>query len=189
MSEHSFTLHFEGADMDLQENYDAAYEGGCDDSTLGAHLGHWHAAFTREAPTLADAVFSAIHDLETSVPGLRVTRIESDELVTLSVIARRTGRSRESIRLLAAGRRGPGGFPEHVDYVDGPARMWFWSEVAAWFARYAGEEPEAPGISAFTRALNGVLEARKQLAQLSAIAPDDAPATRKKLHELLGEAA
>jgi hypothetical protein len=185
MTEHSFTLYIEGADMDLQENYDAAYEGGCDDASFGAHLDDWHAGFDREAPTLADAVFSAIHDLESSVPGLRVTRMESDELVTASVIARRTGRSRESIRLLAAGKRGPGDFPKPIDYVDASSRMWEWNEVARWFERYGGGEPEADGIPQFTRALNGVLEARRQLATLAQVDPEQAPRAAEGLNALL----
>lgn len=185
MTEHSFTLYLEGADMDLQENFDAAYEAGCDDASFGAYLDNWHAGFDREAPTLAQAVFSAIHDLETSVPGLRVMRMESDELVTVSVIARRTGRSREGVRLLAAGARGPGGFPEPVEYVDAGSRMWEWNEVARWFQRYEGQEPEAEGISHFTRALNGVLEARRQLAALAQADPAGAPTAAAGLLKLL----
>jgi hypothetical protein len=186
MKEHDFTLHFVGADMLRQDHFDASYEGGCDDASFAAERGHWHAMFHREAPTLAKAVFSAIHDLETSVPGLRVvTRMESDELVTISVIARRTGRSREGVRLLAAGARGPGRFPEPVDYVDAGSRMWEWNEVARWFQRYEGEEPEADGISHFTRALNGVLEARRQLAALAQADPTSVPATAAGLLKLL----
>ena len=185
VAEHAFTLYFEGADMHLQENYDPAYEGGCDDATFGSSYGNWHAMFHREAPTLAEAVFSAIHDLESSVPGLRVTRVESDELVTASVIARRTGRSRESVRLLAAGKRGPGDFPEPIDYVDASSRMWEWNEVARWFERYGGGEPEADGIPQFTRALNGVLEARRQLATLARLDPEHASKAAEGLDALL----
>jgi len=40
-----------------------------------------------------------------------VVRVEPDDLVSAAEIARRVGRSRESIRQLGGGLRGPGGFP------------------------------------------------------------------------------
>jgi hypothetical protein len=188
MNEHDFSLYFEGADMDLQENYDAAFEGGCDDASFGAEGDRWSAAFTREAPRFADAVLSAIRDLESAVPTLRVTRVELDDLVTQSVIARRTGRSRESVRLLVAGKRGPGDFPEPVDHVDAGTRMWDWLEVSRWFERYDGGEPQADGIAQFTRAVNGVLEARRQLEALRALEPEATSDTAEALHALLDAA-
>ena len=187
LTEHSFTLYFDGADPRRDDHCDAIYEAGCDDALVGSDGTGFNAGFIRAGTSFTRAVFSAIHDLESSVPGLRVTRIESDELVPLSVIARRTGRSRESIRLLAGGQRGPGDFPAAVDYVDGPARMWSWSEVSAWFRRYEGNEPEAPGISQFARALNGVLEARRQLTQLADADPSAAATAASGLLDILAQ--
>lgn len=43
--------------------------------------------------------------------GLYVVRIEPDDLVTMATIAKRSGLSREYIRLLSAGERGPEASP------------------------------------------------------------------------------
>ena len=64
----------------------------------------------REAANLVDAVLSAIRDIE-RVPRLRVIEVERQDLVGLTDIAWRLDRSAESVRLLATGQRGPGGFP------------------------------------------------------------------------------
>jgi hypothetical protein len=55
-------------------------------------------------------VLSAIRDIEL-VSGLRVVEVERQEFVSLTDIAWRLGRTPESVRLLATGRRGPGAFP------------------------------------------------------------------------------
>ena len=68
------------------------------------------AAFDREAPSLLDAVLTAISDVE-SVDCLEVLHVDPDELVWASEIAERTGRTRQSIDQLIKGQRGPGGFP------------------------------------------------------------------------------
>lgn len=61
-------------------------------------------AFDREAPTLLDALVSAIGAVE-SVEGLEVLHIEPDELVWASEIAERTGRTRQSVDMLIKGQR------------------------------------------------------------------------------------
>src|SRR5674476_1612514 len=65
--------------------------------------------FDRQATSLAEALVSALRDVESA--GLIVGSVRSEDLVTLKEIAARTRRSYESVRLLAAGKRGPGGFP------------------------------------------------------------------------------
>lgn len=108
MQEREFTLVFHG-ELDAAA-LDALFEVGCDDATVGDVDGVGYADFIREAESFDDAIRSAISQVE-SVPGLTVTRVEPDDLVTLSEIAQRLGRSRESVRLLAAGERGLGGLP------------------------------------------------------------------------------
>jgi len=105
-----------------------------DNATFGAV----DADFDREAPTLFQALHTAIHAIE-SLPGLLVTRIEPDDLVTASEIAKRLGRTRESVRLLIAGERGPGNFPTPVSHVRSQHRLWRWSDVTAWACRPAAE--------------------------------------------------
>lgn len=57
-------------------------------------------------------------------------RVEPDDLVTMSEIAERRGRSRESVRVLVAGRRGRGDFPAPVSHLRSRSRLWRWPEVA-----------------------------------------------------------
>ncbi len=101
-----------------------------------------------------------------------VERVEPDELVWASDIAKRTDRSRESVRLLIEGRRGPGGFPEPV--VREPTALWRWSEVEEWFSRYLGRPLTYADLGRAIAAVNHVLEARrragrKERQQLAAV--------------------
>jgi len=70
----------------------------------------------KPSPTGADEVVCPTPAC--AVDGLIIVRIEPDELVTMAAIAERDNLSRESIRLLSRGDRGPGGFPAPVAYAD-----------------------------------------------------------------------
>jgi hypothetical protein len=138
MPVHSFTLIL-GTDPSQLETAlpDALFEAGCDDALLGVADGIVYLDFDREAPSLREALSSAIRQVESA--NVRVRRIEPQELVTLSEVARRTQRSPESVRLLAEGKRGKGDFPRPVRGLREGPRLWLWVEVAAWFAQYAQE--------------------------------------------------
>lgn len=161
MHEYDFTLVFDG-ELD-EAAVDALFEAGCDDATVGQVDGVGYGDFTREAPSFGEALRSAIEQVE-SVPGLTVTRVEPDDLVTLSEIAQRLGRSRESVRLLAAGERGPGDFPPPVSHLKARSRLWRWSEVAAWAKRH--DQPIDLTTATAIAAINAALTLRKTLADL-----------------------
>lgn len=171
---HEFTLVIDG-DLDSEGGLEALFEAGCDDATFGTVDGVGYADFVREARTCGDALRSAIEQVE-SVSGLRVTRVEPDDLVTMSEIAERLGRSRESVRLLVAGDRGPGGFPPPVSHLRARSRLWRWSEVAAWAKRH--DQPADPVAAAEIAAVNAALALRKSLAELP-------PAERKLVTSLV----
>jgi hypothetical protein len=57
----------------------------------------------------------------------------------MAEIAERAGRTRESIRLLTTGERGPGGVPPPATHFKSRFRMSRWQAVAAWFAEALGE--------------------------------------------------
>ena len=99
---------------------------------LGSRGGVVYLDFDREADSLQAAVSSAIRDVRKA--GYRVSRIEPDEFINASEIARRLRRSRESVRKLVAGSRGPGRFPPRVSSVTKASPLWRWSEVAQWVA-------------------------------------------------------
>jgi hypothetical protein len=117
-------------------------------------------SFDREAPSLVDAIVSAVRDLEAvGIPAAQIR--DDDDLVTLADIALRVGRSREAVRLWSIGRTGPGGFPSPVDMGISTA-FYRWSHVAPWVRDRMGmtvHDPE-PVLAAVNLAL-----------QLRALAP------------------
>jgi predicted DNA-binding transcriptional regulator AlpA len=153
MPEYTFTLILDG-----EPDLDALYEAGCDDATFGEVDDVHYAEFARQASSLADAVLSAIHDVE-SVGCLRALRVEPDDLVTAAEIAKRLGRTRESVRLLIAGRRGSGDFPPPVSHLRSRTRLWRWSDVAAWAKQLTPEQEHEARLLATA---NAVLELRNQ---------------------------
>ena len=109
--------------------------------------------FDRYAPSLVDAILSAVRDVESV--GLTALRVrDDDDLVTLADIAERVGRSREAVRLWSLGRTGPGGFPAPVDGGLSTA-FYRWSQVAPWIRDRMGmpvNDPE-PTLAAVNLAL------------------------------------
>ena len=125
MTTHTFTLIVSGFSELTHLVEDAIFEAGCDDALLGVRNGVAFLEFDREASSPREAVLSAIRQVESV--GFRVVRVEPDEWVSATEIAERTKRSRESIRLLAAGRRGPGNFPPPLAGARRRMRLWRWS--------------------------------------------------------------
>jgi hypothetical protein len=130
---HSFTLVLSGVSEIHQDLADALFEAGCDDTLLGSRDGVVYLDFDREAETFREAVDGAIADVARVRMPVTVARVEPDDLVTASEIARRLGRSRESVRQLVRGSRGPGGFPAPISSVRGSSRIWSFREVVRWF--------------------------------------------------------
>lgn len=101
------------------------------------HAGTVLAHVVREAPSLVDAIVQAVHEIESlGHLGLQVVGVHCEDLVSLRDIAQRVGRTYESVRLLAAGKRGPGGFP--APQSTGQWALYSWAEVSAWFALHYG---------------------------------------------------
>lgn len=82
-----------------------------------------------QADNFADALVTAVRQIEAL--DLAVVGLRTDDLVSVKEIAQRTGRSYESVRLLATGRRGPGGFPAPISSE--PWGLYSWTAVALWF--------------------------------------------------------
>ena len=131
----SFTLILSGVSALTEELENALFEAGCDDALLGIQNGSVYLDFEREADSLRNAILTAIRQVETAPVGIHVIRVEPDDVVTAAEIARRTSRSRESIRLLSSGERGPGEFPPPVSSLMNQSSLWRWSEVAEWLVK------------------------------------------------------
>lgn len=166
---HSFTLFVEGLDVSSDAQVGAVHDAGCDDATLGTRDGAAYAAFDRQAESFGEALRSAMADLLRALPEARIVRVEPDDLVTMATIAKRCGRSRESIRLLANEARGPGGFPPPVAYVDERTRLWHWPGVARWLNehRKAGIEIDAESAE-LVAAMNAAFDLRDHTGRLPA---------------------
>jgi len=147
MPEHNFTLVLSGP---VNDRLDDLYDAGLDDAMIGEIDGVPYAEFDRDTPSFAEAVLSAVSDVE-EVPDVRVLRVEPDDLVTAAEIAERLGRTRESVRLLIAGKRGAGDFPAPTSHLRHRTRLWRWSDVIAWDS---GErQPDAELVAAVNAAL------------------------------------
>ena len=168
MPDYEFTLLIDGPDLQSEEHLNALFESGCDDALFGNRDSVQYADFTREATSFSAAISSAIKDIESAVPGARVLRVEPEDFVTLTAIALRVNRSREGIRLLAEGKRGPGGFPAAVSWIDARTRIWRWPDVAVWFNSRLGEPVEFVVEAETIAAFNGLLEASHHLNRLDA---------------------
>lgn len=135
MTTHEFTLVIDRA-LDDDEQ-DILYEAGFDDSTPEIAAGQTLLHVARDADSLPTAIRSALVGLDRA--GIRVVGVGSSDLVDLPEIAGRVGRTRESIRLLASGKRGPGGFPAARD------GLYSWAAVRTWSAAYAPHTVGQPG--------------------------------------------
>jgi hypothetical protein len=154
---HTFALILENPSDLTSQLEDAVHEAGCGDAAHGMRSGVVYLEFDREADSFLEAVMTAIRDVS-SIPDAVVARLEPDELVTASDIADRIGRTRESIRLLIEGARGPGGFPVPVSGSSARRiRLWRWTQVAEWLDEHgftADRRDEARIIAAINGALD-----------------------------------
>ncbi len=163
---YTFTLLLQGVDPLTEENMRALEKGGCNDALFGRRGTLSCANFDREADSFGEAALSAIRDVERSVRSLKVTRVEPEELVSASQIALRTKRTRESVRLLIEGKRGPGNFPSPAVWISSSRKLWRWTDVADWFATCL-EAPVADiENAAFVASINGALAVRRHSALL-----------------------
>jgi len=174
---YTFTLLLVG--LSPLDHLDALFEAGCDDAIFGERGGMFFAEFDRTANSLAEAVGTAIAQVETAVPALRVARVEPDELVNAAAIAARTGRTRESVRLLIEHKRGPGHFPPPICWLNSKTRLWRWSDVARWFEEALGDRAADADEAMLVAALNAALDLRNHTSNLAE------PTARQAVAELL----
>ncbi|MDI2028854.1 hypothetical protein QFW96_09540 [Saccharopolyspora sp. TS4A08] len=157
MNSHEFTLILDR--VPSEEEHDALFEAGCDDAAVEERDRVGLLDFTREADSLAQALVSAIQDAERA--GFRVEGVQTDDLVSLRTVAARLDRSYESVRLLAAAKRGPGGFPPAMS-GDGWA-LYSWSQVVDWSTRHLNAGAEVTAHEVEIAATDHLVRARNML--------------------------
>ena len=139
MSLYTFTVHLDRSPTD--DEIDRLYDAGLDDCTpVCSPTGHGRLMVAREADSMTQAILTVVAEI--SEAGLNAVGIDSDDLVTITVIGERTNRTRESARLLASSQRGPGGFPPPVS--DGKIPLYSWASVREWFRTHYGDQSVAP---------------------------------------------
>jgi hypothetical protein len=129
--------------------------------------GTFDADFERDSRSLPAAVVSALRDLTSVLPEAEPIRVENDTLVTIAAIARRLGRSHESVRLYSRNKRGPGNFPAPVGKIDDKTAVWDWGDIAQWWEQAYGDPVEGTADSAFLTIVNDALEIRRAAARLA----------------------
>ena len=84
MSLWEFTVMLAEVDEITPELADALYEAGCDDGTVGSSCGVSSVSFSREGPSLHEAIRSAIADIQRAGCGVDRVQIEHEELTAWS---------------------------------------------------------------------------------------------------------
>lgn len=98
-----------------------------------------------EAADAEVATFALAATITEAFPSAIAVRVDQD-LVSIPDIAERTDRSRESVRLLVEGKRGPGSFPSPIGTVGDGIRVWPWASVIDWFAASLGHDLGERGV-------------------------------------------
>jgi hypothetical protein len=169
MNDYSFSLRFLSPIEDLDELSILLYDRIDDASLIGPDGdGSFLLEFDRRATSLPRALTSAVKELLEALPEAQVLRVEEDDLATMADIAKRAGRTAESIRLLVNGQRGPGGFPPAAGRLDARTKVWRWSDLAEWFEEALDEPLADTEDSAFLQAFNDALELRRLTQRLGA---------------------
>lgn len=154
---HHFIVVLSRVETISSELEDNLYEAGCSDALIASRNGVVYLVFDRIASSFEGAVFSAVDDIHLSKLEIPVSHIEPSDIVSLSEIARRLDRTRESIRLLAKGDRGDGTFPLPISGVEETTQLWSWVEVAKWFFNHGKVNRSVLEKAVLIKAINSKL--------------------------------
>lgn len=167
---HTFLIHLRIADAVEPDEYAIrAYDNErLDDVALMGPDEHgvFDVGFDREAESFPAAVGSAIQDLSAVFPEAEILSVDAESLVSIAAIARRLGRTHESVRLYARGKRGPGNFPAPAGKIDAKTEVWRWPDVALWWQESVGEPIPKLQDDLFLTVLNDALEMRRAAEHL-----------------------
>lgn len=124
--------------------------------------------FDRPAPDLATAIAGAALDLERL--GLRPTRTEPRELVTIPEAAGRLGRPAERLRpRLMAGLNDPHAPTPHRTCPAGSEPMFVWDDIATWVRQHL--DPALPDDTPVLNAGTTALRLRRHVLEGASVAP------------------
>jgi predicted transcriptional regulator len=187
-TEYEFTLVLsfkDGQELD-RLMVDALYEAGCDDALVGSSNGEIFVDFTREAPSLLDAISGAIQNIKEADIGAQVARIDDRNWLSQAEMARKVGISRSMMSQYVSGNKGPGGFPAPAGSMRSKGQVWDWSRACLWFRKQNLVSEEVARNAEVIAMINNDLERRAQMRRnpLLAIALS---AKMKMIEKLLRE--
>jgi hypothetical protein len=104
------------------------------DASVFVQCGVQYVAVFEDGDSAVSTAIAVITKLEAIDSSLSVVDVD-DDYVNISDMAVRVDRSRQGIRLLVEGLRGPGGFPRHRGVVGDGQKIWDWASVNEWFRK------------------------------------------------------
>jgi hypothetical protein len=135
---YEFGLVVSGIDLDDVDQLDRLLTGFDGDASVGGTTTDLvEVVITTPGEDPEVTVLSAIARISALLPTVTVRRLD-EGLVSIPDIAQIGKRTRESIRLYADGKRGPGTFPAPIGVVGDAVRVWRWADVDAWLRHNAG---------------------------------------------------
>lgn len=164
MPQYNFTLKFAlpQGESDSDALLERLYSAGCDDALVGTGLqGRLALQFTRESPTGAEAVHSAIDDVLRAAPEAVLAEAGPD-YVGLTEIAALIGCSRQNMRKLMLSHSHGFPFPVH----EGTTSLWHLADVLSWFqaARQRQCDPKLLEVALICKAINAQRQLSRSLA-------------------------
>ena len=140
--EYDFSLILSGVTELTEDKAEALFAAGCDDATPSVIYGRVWLEFSRVATSYKNAVLSAIRDVRRANIGADVERNDECNLVTLSEIARKSGKTPQYVHQLVTGARGPGRFPPPECHLTDTVLLWAWCTVSFWLTESNIVRPE-----------------------------------------------
>lgn len=128
---HEFTLVLDRVNDKTEKLEDHLFEAGCDDALINFRSGTVYLDFNRDALSFENAVISAIQEVESSPLGAKVISILPDDFVSESEIAKRLGRSRQTVSLWVKRERREF-FPNPISKLSDKSPLWRWHDVVKW---------------------------------------------------------
>jgi hypothetical protein len=128
---YNFTLVLLNVFKDTEGLEDVLFDAGCNDALLYFRKNFVFLEFDRDANNLKEAIFSAMKEVETADIPIKVAKIQPDDLVSASEIARRLNKSRESVRKLIISNSSLD-FPTPAVSLNKRSQLWSWYKVSLW---------------------------------------------------------
>lgn len=126
-----FTLNLKNINPNVPNLEDRLYDANCDDALIHFRNGTFYLDFDREAVSLEEAIISAIKNVKSAFVDAEIASVFPGDLVTEAEIAKRLGKTRQTVSLWIKGERRKL-FPQPIMRLTEKSLLWSWSEVTKW---------------------------------------------------------